>query len=155
MKLLVMSDSHGSKNSISKIVDSNLDAQIIIHLGDGENDMEYVPFLNEHADIIAVRGNCDISSMLPVDCVRYIEGHMLYCTHGHVQQVKQGVTEIIKTAGKYNADIVLYGHTHAPVNKCENGMRLFNPGSVKQGFYGVVNINDAGAVFEHRLLETE
>lgn len=155
MKLLVMSDSHGSKNSISKIVDSNLDAQIIIHLGDGENDMEYVPFLNEHADIIAVRGNCDIASMLSVDCVRYIEGHILYCTHGHVQQVKQGATELIKTAGKHNADIVLYGHTHSPVNKCENGMHLFNPGSVKDGFFGVVNIDDAGVVFEHRLLETE
>jgi len=155
MKVLVMSDSHGSKDSISNIVDNNLDAQFIIHLGDGENDMEYVPFLNNHSEIIAVRGNCDMASRLPIDCVRCIEGHTLYCTHGHVQRVKQGTTELIKTAGKCNADIVLYGHTHTPVNKCENGLHLFNPGSAKNGSYGIININDTGVTFEHMLLEAE
>lgn len=153
MKVLVVSDSHGDNNSVSRIVGDNLDAKVIIHLGDGEQDMEGVHLLNNQANIIAVRGNCDMASLLPVDCVRVIKRHTFYCTHGFTQQVKQGTTELLKTAKKYNADIVLYGHTHLPVNKQECGVHLFNPGSLKNGFYGIINIDDKDVEFKHILLE--
>lgn len=153
MKVLVLSDSHGDKSSVSKIVDDNQDADFIIHLGDGERDMEFAPFLNDHAEIIAVRGNCDMASQLPLNRIKFIEGHVFYITHGFVEKVKQGINELMKTSKKYNADIVLYGHTHSPVNKYENEMHFFNPGSVKSGFYGVININEYEITFEHRMVE--
>lgn len=153
MKVLVMSDSHGDRTSVSKIVDGNQDAQVIIHLGDGERDMEYVPFLNERAEIIAVRGNCDIASTLPLNRVKYFEGHVFYITHGFVEKVKQGTTELMGAAEKYSAGIVLYGHTHSTVNKTINEMHFFNPGSVKNGFYGVISINGDKIKYEHKLVE--
>ncbi len=153
MKLLVMSDSHGAKNSVSKIVDENQDCEYIIHLGDGERDMEFAPFLNERAQIICVRGNCDIGSQLPLHSIKFIDGNVIYITHGFEEQVKQGTTQLMKIAEKYNAGIVLYGHTHSPVNKSANEIHFFNPGSVKNGFYGIISINNGELVFEHKLLE--
>ncbi|MEG0978451.1 MAG: YfcE family phosphodiesterase [Oscillospiraceae bacterium] len=153
MKVLVLSDSHGDKKSVSKIVDENQDAQLIIYLGDGERDLEYVPILNNHAEIVAVRGNCDMASQLSLNAVKFIDGHIFYITHGFVEKVKQGTTVLMKIAEKYNAGIVLYGHTHSPVNKIENSVHFFNPGSVKSGFYGVIDINGDDVKFEHRLVE--
>lgn len=142
MKVLVMSDSHGKKKLVQEIITENLDAKLIIHLGDGERDMEYAQFLNTDAQIISVCGNCDMASCLAIDCVRLVEEYTFYCTHGHNSQVKLGTAKLLKTAQKYNADIVLYGHTHRPVNNLTNGVLLFNPGSVKDGVYGLIDIDN-------------
>ncbi len=152
MKVLVMSDSHGDKNLVNKIICENLDARLIIHLGDGERDMEYAQFLNDDAKIVSVCGNCDMASLLPVDCTLSVGGLAFYCTHGHNAQVKSGTSQLLKIAKKHNADIVLYGHTHIPVNSIENGVHLFNPGSVKSGVYGLIDVDDNKANFKHIFL---
>lgn len=153
MKVLVISDSHGCKNALQDIVDDNLSARYIIHLGDGERDMEFVPYLNPNAQIISVRGNCDLGSTLPTQNIKFIEGHTLFCTHGHKFKVKQGTQELLDAASKVLADIVLYGHTHTPVNKERNGIHLFNPGSVKNGIYGIIDFSEENVTFEHKFLE--
>lgn len=153
MKVLVVSDSHGSKNTLEEIIDQNLSAKYIIHLGDGEYDMDFAPYINSNAEIIMVRGNCDIGSSLPTKAVKYIEGHTLFITHGYEQRVKCGVYELLDTASKYLSDIVLYGHTHVPVNEKIGDIHLFNPGSVKDGIYGIIDLNEENVTFEHKFLK--
>lgn len=152
MKVLVVSDSHGNKNALQDIVENNLNARYIIHLGDGEYDMEFVPYINPNAQIIMVKGNCDLGSALPAQTIKFIEGHTIYCTHGYEERVKQGTQELLDKASKVLADIVLYGHTHTPVNKERNGIHLFNPGSVQNGIYGIIDFSGKNVTFEHKFL---
>jgi hypothetical protein len=55
---------------------------------------------------------------------------------------------IKKTVRRYNekADIVLFGHTHMPESIYKDGIYYFNPGSLKEGCYGVVDITDNGII---------
>ena len=93
-----------------------------------------------------------MASLLPVDCTLSVGGLAFYCAHGHNAQVKSGTSQLFKIAKKHNADIVLYGHTHIPVNSIENGVHLFNPGSVKSGVYGLIDVDDNKANFKHIFL---
>jgi predicted phosphodiesterase len=38
--------------------------------------------------------------------------------------------------------MVLYGHTHFPVLKEEEGVFIMNPGALKDGRYGVITIEN-------------
>mgnify|MGYP001190151212 CR=1 FL=1 len=42
MLIAVISDSHGNRNSISKIKKKIINAQVLIFLGDGENDLNEI-----------------------------------------------------------------------------------------------------------------
>ena len=71
--------------------------------------------------------------------------------------MKYGLDGAIKLATEQNADILLFGHTHTPLEKYiptdEGGFYLFNPGSIGAGYggasYGVINITDKGILLSH------
>lgn len=65
MRLLVVSDSHGDSYALYRAIQQQPAAQVVIHLGDGENDMEQAMGLCGEKRVICVRGNCDWGSMLP------------------------------------------------------------------------------------------
>lgn len=56
-----------------------------------------------------------------------------------------------------DADVVVYGHSHIPMDVVEDGLHLFNPGSVTDprreriGSYGWLEL-DAGAVVRHEVV---
>ena len=102
-----------------------------IFLGDGERDLlrlqEKYPLL----PIIAVQGNCDPRSQLPMKLTVELEGHRIFATHGHRYEVKQDpdLTVLRYTAKAERAEIALYGHTHTPYQEYRDGILLLNPGS--------------------------
>ncbi|HOO26436.1 MAG TPA: metallophosphoesterase family protein, partial [Clostridiales bacterium] len=96
--------------------------------------------------LIAVRGNCDLASLLPYNETVELAGKRIYCSHGHWENVKFGTYGIREAARAKGADIALYGHTHKARIDYEDGLYLFNPGSVREGSYGVVDITKAGIV---------
>ena len=49
MKIIVFSDSHGYTYNLKKAVEKHLDANLLIHLGDGQKDIETV--MAEHPNI--------------------------------------------------------------------------------------------------------
>jgi len=154
MKILVLSDSHGRDSYVYSILLDNQDADMIIHLGDGKDDATYalsdIPALSS-VPYIGVRGNCDFFSDIPVNVFEDIEGFKFYITHGYEQRVKSGVDYILKDAKKTGRNIVLFGHTHIPYYKEIDGIHLFNPGSVHEGSYGVIIINELGEIsFFHK-----
>lgn len=165
MKCLVFSDSHGSPYGIRRALNMHPDAEVVFFLGDGLSDLD--GFIHDKSKMwIAVRGNCDHSAVLGNDLVKKTDsitlcGYRIFLTHGDLYGVKYGLDGIQKLAVDHNADIVLFGHTHMPLEKyisTENGgYYLFNPGSVGGGLgsrasYGVINISEQGILLSHGAL---
>lgn len=78
---------------------------------------------------------------------KIMRGVML--THGHLFSAKTSLSALIDEGRARRADLVLFGHTHTPLEKTveQDGhyMTLFNPGSVGMGgSYGVVELLPAG-----------
>ena len=72
----------------------------------------------------------------------------MYYTHGHIHRVKYGLYELVCAARERKADLVLFGHTHKPLQEYEDGLYLLNPGSLHgaEGTYGIVDLTPAGIV---------
>lgn len=159
MKCLCFSDSHGSTLGIKRALDTHPDAEVIFFLGDGLSDIEI--FIRDRSRaFLAVRGNCDRDFTLgdltvkKTDSIN-IEGRRIVFTHGDLYGVKYGLDGVKKLAYDTNADIVLFGHTHQPleeyVSTDESGFYLFNPGSIG-GYtpsYGIINISESGILLSH------
>ncbi|MCQ2479130.1 MAG: metallophosphoesterase [Clostridia bacterium] len=141
MRIIVLSDSHGNSYNIRKAIDRQPKAELVVFLGDGEWD-----FKNCHIEkpSIAVKGNCDWGSELPAYIMTQEKGYNIYCTHGYAENVKYGNEWLKMRAEKYQAHIALYGHTHNPVTFYEDGIWFVNPGSIGEGSYAVIDLEDSG-----------
>lgn len=144
MRILVFSDSHGSTRCIADALMLHPEAQAVIHLGDGERDLAPLGSLLAGKCLTAVCGNCDICSALPEEALEDFGGVRILCTHGHRYAVKSSDGALIEHALRVNARILLYGHTHNPVTRYEDGLYIMNPGSARQGRYGMIDITTGG-----------
>jgi len=59
-----------------------------------------------------------------------VEGRRVLMCHGHLYHVGMGLSTIAQKARDMGANIVLFGHTHVPVNIEEKGILFLNPGSL-------------------------
>lgn len=146
MRIIVLSDWHGDVFSLSCALEAHPTATVAVFLGDGSRDLEAVASLCENKRLIAVRGNCDFACDLPYNQTVELAGKRIYCTHGHLENVKMGNYKLRKVASWKKADLALYGHTHKAYVGYKNGLYLFNPGSAAEGSYGIVDITRAGIV---------
>ncbi len=154
MRIIVISDTHGSYSAIENVFLRNTDADWLFHLGDGEYELDR--FIISHPmlapKIIHVAGNCDYGSlshdifMLPaMDC-------KILATHGHQHGVKNSLEPLKKLAIENGCNIVLYGHTHSRFMSFENGLYIMNPGSAscprdgKPASFGHIDISPAGVI---------
>ena len=162
MKCLCFSDSHGTSAGIRRALNMHRDAEVVFFLGDGLSDFEEI-IRDKSRAYFVVRGNCDSSALLGDIMVKKTDsitilGHRIFLTHGDLYGVKYGLDGISKLAVDHSADIVLFGHTHQPLEKYistdDGGYYLFNPGSIGGGFgvkpsYGVINITEQGVLLSH------
>lgn len=144
MRVIVFSDSHGSTACMRSALLDHPEADMIIHLGDGEHDLEKLCELTEGKRIVQVCGNCDFYSLLPANEIIDVAGARIFCTHGHTELVKHGTEQFIAKARKLNARIALYGHTHQNVTCYDDGLYVMNPGSIRSGEYGIIDITPSG-----------
>ncbi|HOO74621.1 MAG: phosphodiesterase [Thermotogae bacterium] len=146
MKIVVISDIHGSEYWLSKALKQIKDADRYIFLGDflyhgprniipeGYNPLKTSDIIKNTENKSFVCGNCDA----PVDnflmgfsepvyySVETYGDFKLFITHGWDPDIKDS----LKMAHKNKSDIILYGHTHiSGIENYENTV-LFNPGSV-------------------------
>lgn len=144
MKVLVISDIHGSLYYATKIIEINEveKPEKIILLGDlyyhgsrNQLSQEYEPIkvadiLNSLKDkLLVVRGNCDSEvdqhiSKFEFQSYIFMEmnGKKFYFTHGH----KYNIEKI-----PYNDfDIMIYGHIHQGFIQQKDGFIFANPGSI-------------------------
>ncbi len=152
MRLIVFSDSHGSVRYMRQALEMHPEADAVVHLGDGERDLETLGDLLEGKRVIQVCGNCDLYSQLNIEERVILAGAKVLCTHGHFMHVKHGEQMLREVARNWGARIVLYGHTHNIVNNYVDGLYIFNPGSARDGCYGIVDIVPSGIMCtSHRL----
>ncbi len=150
MRIVVFSDSHGKYDVLERIIERHLeDAELFIHLGDGEREFELISYVYTNKKMLFVSGNCDFSSSKPNYDIVDVAGKKIFFTHGDGFGVKLGLDSAIKEARKFHADILLYGHTHIPFVSYEDGLYIMNPGScgrprVGGPSYGIIDITDAG-----------
>lgn len=148
-KLLVFSDSHGCAGHMLRAIEAEAPDGIVF-LGDGERDLHEVMRRFPNLPVKSVRGNVDGQSAAPLLLRDTIEGKRVFAVHGHEYNVKYGggIQRLCYAAMEADADIVLFGHTHAPYSDRYLGMDILNPGSIGSNArptYGVVTIAD-GAV---------
>lgn len=160
MKCLILSDSHGSPERIRTLLSMHRDAEVLFFLGDGLSDFDDLRLPPTMA-LLAVRGNCDFSPLLP-DGTRaeklasiHLCGRRILYTHGDLYGVKYHDAGLMRLIEEQSGDIVLFGHTHQPVERYVNtergGVYLFNPGALSGslGSYGILNISERGVLFSH------
>ena len=165
MTLLVISDSHGKIDRIEKAVALNPNCDAILFLGDCLRDLDRAEILG--CQVIAVRGNCDNSSLCEPDerMLRFGEYNIMLM-HGHRFGVKGGDGTAIAYAAKKGADVLLYGHTHTRLERyldegeivgdrvLERAISVFNPGSIGEPrdgrpSFGVIVIRGRDILFSH------
>ena len=158
MKILVMSDSHGASPAVERVLRMHEDADMIVHLGDGEREMsrllDLVPWLEDK--LFYLKGNCDTGRLIYrtqrtlTQSLPY--GHRLFAAHGDALHVKFGTSRIVYEARSAGADIVLYGHTHVRESRYEDGIYIINPGSLgcprdgKAPGYAIVDVLPGGVL---------
>ena len=145
MRIVVLSDSHRSRSNLFEAVEMHLkDADLFIFLGDGEDDFDEVLTAHPNIRYERVSGNCDWGSQYPASKVIEFNGKRVFFTHGHPYYVKHGVEMIKEHARNIGADICLFGHTHIQMNEYDGDLCVMNPGSVKNGKYGMVDVVPSG-----------
>lgn len=157
MKIIVMSDSHGNFQNLRTIVERHEEADIFIHLGDGERDLNRIFQLHPEIEekFYCLKGNCDGGALLFRSC-RSLElslpgGHRIFAAHGDYYQVKYSTSIMEHEAAARHADILLYGHTHIQECRYDCGRYIINPGSIghpRMGVptYAVLDVSEQGVL---------
>ncbi|MBR3438809.1 MAG: YfcE family phosphodiesterase [Clostridia bacterium] len=144
MRLLVFTDSHGRASVMRDAIEKHPEADIIVHLGDCERDADRIEDLAGERPFYRVCGNCDFMPANPLNELIKCGDITVLCTHGHLERVKHGTQMLEEKAKQLGVTVALYGHTHEPDNRYEDGLYIFNPGAAQDGCYGIVDITDKG-----------
>lgn len=147
MTLLILSDSHGKSHRIADTL-ARVHPDGILFAGDGLRDLAACDI---PCPIWAVAGNCDTSALPVIVGGRALEageeelitldGIRILLMHGHRYGVKSTLTPAVSRAASLGADVLVFGHTHAPFEMIlmpdntwgmplQKPLILVNPGSI-------------------------
>lgn len=129
MKILIISDTHGKHDNLSRVLEQESPADLLIHLGDAEGYEDYIA-KQAGCPLEIVAGNNDFFSDLPREKELRIGKYKVLITHGHYYYVNTGIEEIARMAQGRDFDIVMFGHTHRPLIDIRKDIIVMNPGSL-------------------------
>ena len=169
MTLLILSDSHGRPDRIDEAL-RRVKPDGLLFAGDGLRDLTYreipCPFW-------AVAGNCDwISTPLIINGgllepeteeLVTLEGIRILLIHGHKYGVKSGLGQAVARAVQRDADVLVFGHTHIPLElrlspdsgradfSVTKPLTVFNPGSLgdRNASFGTLTVRGGQILFGH------
>lgn len=151
MKLLVLSDSHGSIEKASCIIDRIGDKLAgVIHLGDHDSDGYLLKKQYGNLPFYVVRGNNDYGLDTPESIKIKCQGKTILAVHGHKQRVHWNMNTLYYWGQEQDADAVLFGHTHTPFLDIHGTVALFNPGSISlprntsEPTFGILSFTEEG-----------
>lgn len=133
-KILVVSDNHGNMYNLQTAIafmEGKIDA--MVHCGDSEFSPDTPRGLVD-CPVYMAEGNCDYQFSGDSEDIFEMAGHVCFVTHGNRYGENWGEDELLERALEMGADLVFYGHTHCPAYEIyeEEGVTIFNPGSVSQ-----------------------
>jgi len=153
MKIGVISDTHISLKSEhlpKKILDDFKTVDLVLHAGDLV-ELSVLDELKKACKMVyAVSGNMDTPTVRKklndkeiIQAGKYRIGLM----HGSGNPAK--IIDLLTEAFKHEkVDVIVFGHSHYPINEKKNGVLYFNPGSAMDkvfapyNSYGILEIND-------------
>ncbi len=119
----LIADTHGLvRPELCRALDG---VAVILHAGDvGEGVLEALAAI---APVRAVYGNTDRTDdpRLPAERTEVFDGVRVHVSHGH--ELGSPTPEALLAA--YDADVIVYGHTHRPLLVRADGRWVVNPGS--------------------------
>lgn len=129
MRVLIISDTHGRRGNLEEILwrEENLD--MLIHLGDVEEDDDYIEAVATYPTHI-IAGNNDYFSFLSKEKEIKIGKYKVWLTHGHNYYVSMDTKRLRQEAVARGVDIVMFGHTHKPYVDVNGEVMVINPGSL-------------------------
>ena len=149
-RIMIISDSHGYNDWVKAAVKRAEHFDMLIHCGDLQCDPKEIEDMVS-CPCYMVRGNCDYRADLPSSRTVLVPDHKIYIVHGHIPGVQYDLDDLENEAFSNGCDIALFGHTHRPCLEQENGITMFNPGSVAQPrqdsrekTYGILEIDEYG-----------
>lgn len=143
MRILVFSDSHRDIESCIKVINNIVGVDMVLHAGDHISDAKELCRMFPEIAFEYVPGNCDFSHD-DSDVVVEAQGKKIFLTHGHGYSVKYDDTfsELYNKAESLGCDCAVFGHTHQSLCDPRRKVLLLNPGSIKNGTYGVIEIEN-------------
>ena len=146
MRILVLSDTHS--DTLPKAVLNEIkNVDKIFHVGDF-TDISILDRLKKEKEVLAVYGNMDgmdLRGVLPRQLVVKCEDVTFGLFHG-----EGGPDKLLeKVRGVFQCeklDVIVFGHSHTPMNEVVDGVLMFNPGSptdmVRSPFlsYGILEV---------------
>lgn len=150
MKIGVISDTHIPVNSCElppELIGALKGCDLIIHAGDLV-DLCVLDQLKKISKVEAVSGNMDLpkaQAALEKKRVLDVAGKKLCLMHGYGNP--DGLIDVLKKEFfSQKPDIIIFGHSHVPMNKYIDGVLFFNPGSATDTVfapcrsYGIIEI---------------
>lgn len=131
MKILVISDTHGSLRNFKEVMKLEQPIDMIMHLGDIERDENEIRMLaGPECCVAMVKGNCDSAFFCSEELTRDFTlcGHRFHMEHGN--RLPSGMQSIVYRAQELGADVMLFGHTHVQLYTKVDGITILNPGSL-------------------------
>jgi len=142
LRIGVLSDTHVSSFAElpDKIVITLAEVDMIIHAGDFTTK-KALEGLKQLQEVSAVRGNMDSSELkqlLPERELLTVGGKRIGVTHGWGSP--NGIEDRVRSLFG-NVDIIVFGHSHQPMNQVINGVLFFNPDQARNSF-GILTIGE-------------
>ena len=165
MKLLIISDSHGTIEPIHMLLERyKNNVQTVVHLGDNAQDLLQFQSAYSNINFVAVAGNCDFITSVPRERILSFSAsdtsassksasllrpaRRVLLLHGHSLNVKSSYNRLMYYAQEKGVDACLFGHSHIPFVANYESVFFMNPGSVSQprglsrAGYGILSIVD-------------
>ncbi|MGH2918403.1 MAG: metallophosphoesterase family protein [Solirubrobacteraceae bacterium] len=161
MRLAIISDTHlprGTRALPDTCVEHCREADAILHAGD-LSDVAALELLRSLGPPVhAIHGNVDgegVKRLLPARLEREFDGLRIGMTH--IPGPAGGRLERLRAAFP-RCDAVVFGHTHMPEHRAQDGFQIFNPGSptdrrrAPAHTMGIATIADGRIEFELRVV---
>jgi putative phosphoesterase len=160
MRVVVLSDTHAPrrwKSCPPAVVERLRGADLILHAGD-VCTADVLDELAAYAPVRAVLGNNDRPDVAAWGAPETLELELDGLRVGMIHDSGQATGRTARMRRRFpDADLVVFGHSHIPMDLTGDGVRVFNPGSPTdrrrqpRGTLGVLDIQH-GRVVEARIL---
>lgn len=150
MKIIIVSDSHSRKSNLEAVFEAENCFSAVIHLGDGASDMQHISRYTNGKPVYQIKGNCDYYDDSPKRFISYFDKLKFFSCHGDAYNVKTTLISLFYAAKEYDCKLALYGHTHRAHKEFFDGICLFNPGSIANGEYGILEVDGESFEVTHK-----